>query len=82
MVLFPIAFLWVAIFLVWVIRKSTVEPESPDSPGPGTRRLRRWPSGPRGREPGSGGAARRERRAERRRALPARARPSSRRLRA
>jgi hypothetical protein len=73
-VLFPIAFLWVAIFLVWVIRKSTMEP---DQPPPETRRFRRWPSGPRGGGIRSGGGARPERRNERGRALSARARASA-----
>ena len=38
MVLFPIAFLWVAIVLVYVIRRSGQEPIDPPEPGPGPPR--------------------------------------------
>ena len=46
MVLFPIAFLWVAIFLIWVIRRSNQDMVDPPETGPDQPRRR--PQSPRG----------------------------------
>jgi hypothetical protein len=67
MILFPIAFLWLLCVMVWIIRNSLNEPDSPP------REPRRWlprpprrtPGGPRRGRPQPPAQARSERRASR-----------------
>jgi len=56
MVLFPLAFIWVAAVLIWIIRKGSVPQD--ETPPPEPRRFR--PRGPR-RGPGPRETARSER---------------------
>jgi hypothetical protein len=51
MVLFPIAFIWLLLVMLWLVRNSLNEPDAPDEP----REPRRWrprpPRRPNGRRP-------------------------------
>lgn len=60
MVLFPIALLWVVVFLIWVIRQSTNEAEPPDDPTRST-----WFGAPRRPKPGRDGTSKRDHRQRR-----------------
>jgi hypothetical protein len=50
MILFPIAFLWVAIFMIWLLRQGTADPDAPRDEHRRWIRRPRGPAGP-GRRP-------------------------------
>jgi hypothetical protein len=62
-ILFPLAFLWIAAVLVWLLRKSTIDPEAPPGKPPPRRRR---PPGPRSSPREGGGRRGRKRRSARR----------------